>query len=370
MPTTPSLEFLAESRQADLYAAVTITYVGALVAVALRFWSRKLKGTMYWLDDWLIAAAQVCATAMLVNIVWWVSRGYGKHREASGPEIDHDFFLGFFMAEIIYTFILTFVKYAILALYWRIFGKEAIQWPVYILAFVATAWAIAVLFLSIFTCVPPNAFWDKSVKNPHCGVDNKMFLWGISIPNIITDVSLLLLPIPYVFRLSTSWSQKRLLLSTFFLGGFVCIASIMRLVSVVRQNQGPDAPWHWVDQGLWAITEGHFAIISACLPALRPVWIRLFQSSQSKSEPTTGRTPHIWTIGGSGPSSRKRSHKVVDESLLLPTVDDSTHPFQPIPDTIEAVHETIYAPEQGVLTTRATLEGYELNQISKGMLIK
>ena len=44
--------------------------------------------------------------------------------------------------------------------------------------------------------------------------------------------------------------------------GSVCIASIMRLVSVVRQDQGPDAPWHWVDQGLWAISEGHFAIIS------------------------------------------------------------------------------------------------------------
>jgi hypothetical protein len=75
------------------------------------------------------------------------------------------------------------------------------------------------LFLSIFTCVPPKAFWDKSVKNPRCEVDNNAFLWSISIPNIMTDVALLLLPVPYVMKLSTSWSQKRLILGTFFLGG-------------------------------------------------------------------------------------------------------------------------------------------------------
>ena len=52
-------EYLAESRQADLYAAVTITYTGALVAVLLRFWARKLNSNKIWLDDYLIVAAQV-----------------------------------------------------------------------------------------------------------------------------------------------------------------------------------------------------------------------------------------------------------------------------------------------------------------------
>lgn len=141
------------------------------------------------------------------------------------------------MAEIIYTFIITIVKYSILALYWRVFGRDAIRWPVWILTAIVTAWGIAVvrveldlhqdssllmrwqLFLSIFTCVPPKAFWDKSVVNANCGVNNKKFLWGISIPNILTDVTLLLIPIPYILRLNTQWSQKRLLLGTFFLGG-------------------------------------------------------------------------------------------------------------------------------------------------------
>jgi hypothetical protein len=54
------------------------------------------------------------------------------------------------MAEIIYTFIVTFVKYAVLALYWRVFGKDAIKWPVAILVSIATAWGIAVVRTKLY----------------------------------------------------------------------------------------------------------------------------------------------------------------------------------------------------------------------------
>jgi hypothetical protein len=164
-----------------------------------------------------------------------VGKGYGKHREANGPDVDYNFFLGFFLAEVIYTFIVVFAKYSILALYWRVFRIESIKWRIWTLVAIVSAWGIAVvcivsimsptvnsyvqLLLSIFTCVPPKAFWDKSTPNAYCGVDNKAFLWGISIPNIATDVTILLIPVPYVLRLKTGWSQKRLLLGTFLLGG-------------------------------------------------------------------------------------------------------------------------------------------------------
>ncbi|KAM0149173.1 hypothetical protein ACHAPG_009571 [Botrytis cinerea] len=108
---------------------------------------------------------------------------------AFGPRAEYNFFLGFFMAEVIYTVIIVFVKYSILALYWRVFRSTSIKWPVAILAAIVTSWGIAV------------------------------FLIGISVPNILTDVALLLLPIPYVLRLNTAWSQKRLLMGTFMLGG-------------------------------------------------------------------------------------------------------------------------------------------------------
>ncbi|ORY01677.1 hypothetical protein BCR34DRAFT_574724 [Clohesyomyces aquaticus] len=353
--------YLAESRQTDLYAAITITYVGAFLAVVLRFWSRKIKGYGYWVDDWLIVAAQVCATGKLVNEFWLISKGYGKHREASGPEIDYYFYLGYFVATIIYACIITLVKYAILALYWRIFGRETIQWPVFFLAFFATAWFISVLFLTIFSCVPTKAFWDRKTK-AKCGVDHHKVQWGVSLPNILTDVALLLLPLPHVLRLSTSRLQKTMLMGTFSLGGFVCIASIMTLVSVLRQDPGPDSPWNWVDQGLWGNSEVHFAIISACLPVLRPVWLQLFKTSQPISTASKRPSSRVRTIGSASRSERRNRGKG-DDSLLVSTVNSSRHTFVPIPDSNEDISNSIYAPKNGVYTERARLEGYELDDL-------
>ena len=47
------------SRQPQAYAATITTYALAVLAVALRFWSRRLLKARYCLDDWLVAAAVV-----------------------------------------------------------------------------------------------------------------------------------------------------------------------------------------------------------------------------------------------------------------------------------------------------------------------
>jgi len=57
-PAPPGLN-IHESRQPQLYAASTITFVLAVLAVCLRFLSRKLLKAGYWLDDWLSVGALV-----------------------------------------------------------------------------------------------------------------------------------------------------------------------------------------------------------------------------------------------------------------------------------------------------------------------
>lgn len=60
MPTVD----LSENRQPDLYAAAAIPYFFALVAVALRFWSRWTMRAGWWLDDWLVLVALVSQFAL------------------------------------------------------------------------------------------------------------------------------------------------------------------------------------------------------------------------------------------------------------------------------------------------------------------
>ena len=59
MNSTPSNNPPAGNLQPDIYAAVIITLILAVTAVALRFIARRLVKASIWLDDWLTLVALV-----------------------------------------------------------------------------------------------------------------------------------------------------------------------------------------------------------------------------------------------------------------------------------------------------------------------
>lgn len=77
----------------------------------------------------------------------WIQRGVGTHIYRWGlPGVSH-FYINLFVCEILYTLSLCFTKYSILLFFWRIFGSTNIRIPIYILAFVITAWGLGVVRL-------------------------------------------------------------------------------------------------------------------------------------------------------------------------------------------------------------------------------
>lgn len=78
-----------------------------------------------------------------------IPRGLGRHIETfSKPRADvlEDFFVSLFRAELTYTGVIVFVKFAILALYWRIFGQSvSIKIPIIVLSIVVFLWGAAVV---------------------------------------------------------------------------------------------------------------------------------------------------------------------------------------------------------------------------------
>lgn len=84
---------------------------------------------------------------------------------------------------------------------------------------------MAQLLISIFQCYPPRAFWERwNPVNPmtpdqfYCGVDSNKFFNGNSIPNIVTDAFVVLLPVPYVWKLQLPMPQRIALVGIFALG--------------------------------------------------------------------------------------------------------------------------------------------------------
>lgn len=82
---------------------------------------------------------------------------------------------------------------------------------------VVVLWSVSQLIVLCTTCIPITGLWDPSVTAT-CSISPDVQMWMNSIGNIVTDVVVLILPIPVVWRLQLRKSQRLILTSIFCLG--------------------------------------------------------------------------------------------------------------------------------------------------------
>ena len=75
---------------------------------------------------------------------------------------------------------------------------------------------MAATLLPVFNCMPLEKFWDRSIKG-HCLKEWSSLVRALA-PNILTDLILLVLPIPLLMRLQMKTSRKLLTIGVFVAG--------------------------------------------------------------------------------------------------------------------------------------------------------
>lgn len=70
----------------------------------------------------------------------------------------------------------------------------------------------------IFQCVPINAFWDRKIAKTAKCMDTVTFSIGTGVSNLATDIVVLCLPMPMVWSIRTTRTQKITLTGVFLLG--------------------------------------------------------------------------------------------------------------------------------------------------------
>lgn len=118
---------------------------------------------------------------------------------------------------IIYVAAVLFPKLAILAIYLRIFTQAPYRISCYVLALILIANWLGTTIAGFLMCIPLRYLWDKTVVGGHCFDLNAYLRWG-SFGNIVTDIIMLLLPLPVIWRLHTSRNIKIGLTITFATG--------------------------------------------------------------------------------------------------------------------------------------------------------
>ena len=136
-----------------------------------------------------------------------------------------------FAEEILCLLATALPKAAILYVYWRVFVGRC-RLAIAVAAFFVFGVFISGLFSAFFACSPSEAVWDVSVTPDHCIDVNAFYRW-IGVPNTMTDVAILVIPLPIVWRLHAATEQKISLTFAFFTGSmYVTLSSGLFIVHI------------------------------------------------------------------------------------------------------------------------------------------
>ncbi|KAL9607133.1 MAG: hypothetical protein Q9167_007926 [Letrouitia subvulpina] len=278
---------IRDDRSQDIIVSHGICITLAAIAIILRFISRKLGKVRIGADDWMIVAAFVFEVGEVIG--------------------------GLISTEVLYNPAIACVKFSFLLFFRRVFpGRRfhALLWLVGTIVFIYS-WII--IFSAIFQCRPIRATWDMSVKDAKCMKFNVEVV-VFAVFNVITDVTILIIPIPILWKLQIPWSRKIQLMAVFLTGIFVCVVSAYRVPKEAFLSLA-DAPWSNVDPCVWSVVEVCVGIVSACLPTMRPLFLH-FYHQRTKPRPSIswpGTSPNALPQEPQGVDTARIALKAADE---------------------------------------------------------
>ncbi|KAI5777963.1 hypothetical protein EDC01DRAFT_732086 [Geopyxis carbonaria] len=297
--------------------------IGCCTAV-LRLSIKMYLSRHFGLEEWAMCAALALWTSQTVLIQVIVEHGTNQVPDTWRGEMSQEEHnrrvLGakaFIGAWFVYITAIWLCKWAILQLQTRI--TERVQQRkamVYMRYLLLTSYAACILSL-FCVCVPFQNNWKIRPDPGSKCTDGLYYLWIVGILNIVTDMCLIILPIPILISLRVSTSRKILLLCLFCLGIFVVVATILRIYFTIAAGD-------IASMTFWAEIETATLFVVSNAPGIRPIFLR--KSADEKQYPPIGSKrdyelscnykPTITTHVAAGDSQER----IVNEDLENPMV--------------------------------------------------
>ncbi|EXK77102.1 hypothetical protein FOQG_18184 [Fusarium oxysporum f. sp. raphani 54005] len=275
----------SSSRSVQIRAILITFSILSAISVTLRIYVRyKVLRSLGW-DDRVMAAAQLLAIGSAVAIGLENNYGLGHHTWEQSKENYVTYMKAFYASVIVYNVAMCLVKIGILLQYRRVFAIPILQaFTFYGLVIMAT-WTITIALLNALICVPVAKFWNSTMPG-HC-IDPLTVWYVMAGFNLVTDITVICMPLPVIGSLNLPRRQKIMLLAIFSIGFLTCAISIYRIHTLKTAASTKDPNWDNVDAAIWSYLEVTLAIITSCLPTLRPLFSKLmpklFASSFGRS---------------------------------------------------------------------------------------
>lgn len=224
-----------------------------------------------------------------------------------------------------YIIALGFVKLSILFFYRAIASHRTFRRYVNATIIFVCMYTFAAAMASAFQCETPSNSWatagylaqfdrDPKTKRPKVKCYDPIKLWVFSAAiNLLTDVIIMLLPIPALLSLRVPMSKRLALIGIFSIGIMAIIASSVRMWVMMLWAE---SPWNSARYGsdllLWGQVETNSGIISASVPFLRMLFVSRKKEERGVTQRRVEASPSPKAVAEGGPSQNQPLEKPLE----------------------------------------------------------
>ncbi|KAL1969320.1 hypothetical protein VTN77DRAFT_9512 [Rasamsonia byssochlamydoides] len=246
----------------------------ATVIVFTRIYTRLWMVRQWGADDLAVLNALVFDWAFFALFVSEVKYGMGQEISALPPNIVTNQLIALWATIPLYQMTLFSSKVSILLQYRRVFKIKNMLLACNIMLGVLVVYGTWTFVSAWLNCIPVAKFWNDSLPG-YC-LDKEGLWFSNSAMHILSDIIILLLPMPVLKSLQLPTRQKVALMGVFALGGFVTVTTIIRLKFLLVISESSDPTYDNVGAAMWSAIECNVAIICASLPTIKPLISKIF----------------------------------------------------------------------------------------------
>lgn len=221
------------------------------------------------------------------------------------------------------------IKVSLVFFYLEIFTTRQFRLAAYIILAYIIVNSLVIFFLTIFSCTPISGFWNRDVK-AKC-LDVQALAYANSGSAILQDLILLILPMVFIRNLQMKRYRKIAVGLMFAFGTFGCVATIIRLRTLLSFRISLDPTWDYVPVTIWTELELAAGFVCVSMPSIRilimkavPVRVREFLSHVTHSSRSRSRS-RSRSKSSSKPSQQREWKKPSSWMNLSHDVKDSGH---------------------------------------------
>ncbi|KAK8225521.1 hypothetical protein HDK77DRAFT_132905 [Phyllosticta capitalensis] len=270
-PTAGSEAWYDQNRGPGVIVCVGVMMGLSTFAFGSRIVSRRIVGSSWDWSDTTLMFGYLLGIVINVCAIVGSARGFGRHLAYVASHTNFvDLLRINFTAQVAYLWSLTLIKISILLFYRRIFAVRKHQIAIKVVFVCVLLWWFIFFTLMCTKCQPVSRWWTNILS---CGSFHAEFI-ACAAANSLIDILVLAIPIWGISGLGLQRKQKISVGGLFLTGSVVVVASLVRLVYLVEFSM-VDLTWKYIPAATWSLIEVNIAVVSACLPFLQPLLVRI-----------------------------------------------------------------------------------------------